>query len=105
MKHTKGPWHVGDTNPNFSPKIYAPDGYLVADCANILVRDKEQSQANANLISAAPVLIAELIETEKALMTAIEMLTGKKKKDQATIEAICQKSFKARTLVQSIQNG
>lgn len=59
-KHTPGPWHIGDTNTNFSPKVYGADGYMTADCSRIQKRTDAEEQANARLIAAAPDLLAAL---------------------------------------------
>lgn len=57
-QHTPGPWRIADTN--FRPKVFAADGRLVADCANILRRTQDEMEANARLITAAPDMLLAL---------------------------------------------
>ena len=59
-EHTPGPWKRSIVNRNFSPKIYGPDDWMVADCSRIVKRSMEEETANARLIAAAPELLEAL---------------------------------------------
>ena len=54
-KHTPGPWHV--------PKdIPGPDKWMVADCCGITRRSTAEEKSNAQLIAAAPDMLAALMQ-------------------------------------------
>lgn len=53
---TQGPWHVGGAG--YQKFVYGTGKYLVADCDKIPVRYTEEMESNAQLISAAPDLLA-----------------------------------------------
>lgn len=57
-KHTPGPWHVPKDIPG--PRVFGPDKWMVADCCGIIRRSTEEEKANANLIAAAPDMLAAL---------------------------------------------
>jgi len=62
MSYTKGPWTISCDEVKEGRLVYGPDAHLVADCHNIRVRTKEEEQANARLIAAAPELLEALQE-------------------------------------------
>ena len=66
ISYSPAPWHIGDTNPNFSPKVYSGDGRMVADCSDILKRSERETQANARLIAAAPQMLLALVMVRDA---------------------------------------
>ena len=58
MTHTGGKWYVTGSNP---PHIYSHDGMsIIAQCDSAGEMKREQEKANAQLISAAPDLLAAL---------------------------------------------
>lgn len=63
-KHTPGPWHIGETNPNFGPKVYDAQGNFISDVASARSDRIGNDIANAHLIAAAP----ELLEACEALL-------------------------------------
>ena len=68
-QHTPGPWHIGG-KPQ-SPIIFGSDGFAVADATVFHGTFKEgQTEANANLIAAAPDLL-EALETASWLLADI----------------------------------
>lgn len=87
MKHTPGPWEEWSKGGNFSTTGHAAAASYTAmcaigefdkDCAVEVVADgtnvaialgntKEEAEANARLIAAAPELLDELIEQDKFL--------------------------------------
>ena len=96
MKHTKGPWKIDKV----TPLTYSEDG-AVFGAGNIKIKtprvdvwyyefsQKEEAEANAKLIAAAP----ELLEALKAIITIRAgikggYLTGKDGIDAIAIEAI-----------------
>ena len=68
-KYTKGPWKLHDMEDN---TIVGNDHLAIAD-ANAISRSKEENQANAHLIAAAP----ELLEACKEQMRVIETMGNK----------------------------
>lgn len=65
-KHTPGPWHTGGKDNSI---IYAEDGYAVANAVTYHNRDRD-SRADAELIAAAPELLAALERVEARLTAA-----------------------------------
>lgn len=60
-KHTKGPWHVSEKA--MKPIIYDADGWAIADARTFHGKHgDDEAIANANLIAAAPDLLAALCE-------------------------------------------
>lgn len=55
MKHTSGPWHVAPLSPTWVGTKY---GEQVASTDTFDIEDKEEQEANALLIAAAPELLA-----------------------------------------------
>lgn len=66
LKHTPGPWTIGVRQPTSDKFIYGPLGEEIADCDRLL-NFPEENLANANLIAAAPELLAALEFTLAAL--------------------------------------
>ena len=67
-KFTAGPWYVGATRRT-NEDVLASDGPIIANA----LRRKDEREANAHLIAAAPDLLAALIECEDLLA---ELATG-----------------------------
>jgi len=59
-KHTSGQWHLSCWDKNDQPQITAESGRLVAICAHECVAPKDELEANAHLIAAAPDLLEAL---------------------------------------------
>lgn len=60
---TPGTWYVSVINALNRPMVRAKnDGHVVADCGGIAARTPEEAAANAQLVAAAPMLLAALRE-------------------------------------------
>lgn len=71
VKHTPGPWGVYPDCPN--TMVYCDDkaGSRVADCSSETTDlSKEEKEANAKLIAAAPELLEACIKARSAFLTS-----------------------------------
>ena len=63
MKHTQGPWSVGQYNGAEMPSVYAyPENVRICTLDHWVGSGVEEMEANATLIAAAPDLLKSLQE-------------------------------------------
>jgi len=80
LKHTRGPWHVNAKGP--APIIYDASGYAIADATTFHGKHREgEAVANAQLMAAAPDLLAALCEY--MIMGVGKCTIGKETADKA----------------------
>jgi hypothetical protein len=79
QKHTPAPWHEAEDQAHGTRRIYAPDGYMVADAGRIFRRSSSEMGANARLIAAAPELLEALISARHEIWELTHHCTSDEK--------------------------
>lgn len=63
--HTSGPWHIGIRTAHSKRDVYGTKGELIA-LADEVFTSLAVAQANAQLIAAAPAMLAALLAVDRA---------------------------------------
>lgn len=80
VKHTPGPWEVGEANHTLQYEIGVravdEDGFVICDITNDGY-GPEENEANAKLIAAAPEMLEFLMETVSVLSPEFKSLADR----------------------------